>query len=122
MDAGCLDTGEKSQSQGYILLQQTFPEESQQALHTAESVPGTEPPFPKCVGGATPSPQLRNGRPVVPSFSFYFKPSYIRLMQFWVLVFLPRCVLDSLGRAWGVRAHGKKHMYAETQLQAFIVS
>ena len=57
MDACCLDTGEKSQSQQYILLKRAFPEESQRALHTAESVPGTEAPFPKCVGGVTPSPR-----------------------------------------------------------------
>ena len=46
----------KSQSQQYILLKQTFPEEFQLTLHTAESVPGTEAPFPKCVGGVAPSP------------------------------------------------------------------
>lgn len=67
-------------------------------------------------------PALSLGMEDLLCLRFYFKPSYIRLMQFWVSVFLPRCVLDSLGRAWGVRAHGKQHMYAETQLQAFIVS
>lgn len=57
MDASCLDTGgKKSQSQRLILPEQTFPEEFQQALHTAKSVPGTEPPFPKRVGGVNPSP------------------------------------------------------------------
>lgn len=47
----------KSQPQRYILPEQTFPEEFQGALHEAEPVPGTEAPFPKCVGGVAPSPR-----------------------------------------------------------------
>jgi hypothetical protein len=72
MDACCLDTGEKkSQPQWYSLLEQTFPEEFQRALHAAESAPGTEAPFPKCVGGVAPSPrsEMEDIWPVVPSFS-----------------------------------------------------